>query len=227
MERVARTSIVDVVVARLRDQIHNGNWPVGTKVPTEAKLVEALGVSRPSVREAVRALVQVGLLESRQGDGTYVVADDEAAVALQQAVDAADDGEVLVVRRALDVLAAQQAARHRTRADVAALRASLVARRAAIVDSNMAAFIHHDIAFHVGVARAAHNGLLLMLYKSFENSMRDSILQLNCIAEIGGLHPEFHEVLLVAVERGDHRGAARAAIGVLDDHERLLYAVGS
>ena len=60
MERVARTSIVDVVVDRLRDEIRKGSWPVGSKIPTEAKLVEALGVSRPSIREAVRSLVQRG-----------------------------------------------------------------------------------------------------------------------------------------------------------------------
>ena len=119
MERIARTSLVDTVVATLRDEIRNGSWPVGSKIPTEAKLVGTLGVSPPSVREAVRALVQLGLLEARQGDGTYAIADDETTVALKQVVGAADSGEAQVVRHGLDMLAAREAASRRTRAKVA------------------------------------------------------------------------------------------------------------
>lgn len=129
MERVARTSIVDVVVDRLRDEIRKGSWPVGSKIPTEAKLVEALGVSRPSIREAVRSLVQLGLLESRQGDGTYVVAEDETTVALQRVVDTADRDEVQLVRHTLEVLAAREAATNRSAADIDALRVALQGRR--------------------------------------------------------------------------------------------------
>jgi len=90
MKQIARVSLVDTVVDRLRNEIVTGAWPVGTRIPTEAELVEALGVSRPSVREGVRALAQVGLLESRQGDGTYVIADNETAVALKHALHVAE-----------------------------------------------------------------------------------------------------------------------------------------
>src|SRR5688572_18091947 len=114
MKQIARVSLVDTVVDRLRNEIVTGAWPVGTRIPTEAELVEALGVSRPSVREGVRALAQVGLLESRQGDGTYVIADNETAVALKHALHVADVREVLTVRRALDVVAAREAASRRT-----------------------------------------------------------------------------------------------------------------
>ncbi len=110
MKQIARVSLVDTVVDRLREEIASGSWPVGSKIPTEARLIEELGVSRTSVREGVRSLVQLGLLETRQGDGTYVIADDETTVALQGVIDAADEAEVLAVRRALDVLAAREAA---------------------------------------------------------------------------------------------------------------------
>lgn len=157
MERIARTSLVDTVVAKLRDEIRSGRWPVGSKISTEAKLVGTLGVSRPSLREAVRSQVQLGLLEARQGDGTYVIADDETSVALKQVVAAADKGEAQVVRHGLDMLAASR----RTRADIDALRAALLGRRAAKTKADPPSFIAHDVAFHIGVARAAHNTLLL------------------------------------------------------------------
>lgn len=227
MERVARTSIVDVVVDRLRDEIRKGGWPVGSKIPTEAKLVEALGVSRPSVREAVRSLVQLGLLESRQGDGTYVVAEDETTVALQRVVDTADRDEVQLVRHTLEVLAAREAATNRSAADIDALRVALHGRRSAKARADLDAFIEHDVAFHIGVARASHNTLLLDFYSSFENAMRDPAHGALCMGVPEDACRDFHTDLFQAIQRGDHGAATRAAIYGLDVHERHLHAVGS
>jgi DNA-binding FadR family transcriptional regulator len=226
MTQIARVSLVDAVVDRLRNEIRSGSWPIGSKIPTEAKLVETLGVSRPSVREAVRSLVQLGLLETRQGDGTYVVAEDEVAVALQNAIDAADEAEVLTVRRALDVVAAREAANHRSAEDLAALRAALDGRRAAVAEADVAAFIDHDVAFHLGVARASKNSLLFGLYQSFEGSLRDSVRRTNCMAAADDPRGEFHDELFLAIERRDHTAATNAALSVLDDHERQLHAPG-
>lgn len=226
MERVARTSIVDVVVGRLRDEIRNGNWPVGTKIPTEATLVGVLGVSRPSVREAVRSLVQLGLLESRQGDGTYVVADNETTVALQRVVDAADQDEVQLVRHTLEVLAAREAATHRSASDIEALRVALHGRRSAKAKADLDAFIDHDVAFHIGVARASHNALLLDLYSSFEHAMRNPAHGAFCMSFPDDPHRDFHNDLFHAIQRGDHGAATRAAIYGLDVHERHLHVVG-
>ena len=224
MKQIARVSLVDAAVERLRDEIRSGSWPIGSKIPTEAKLVDMLGLSRPSVREAVRSLVQLGLLETRQGDGTYVVAEDEMTVALQHAIEVADDAEVLTVRRALDVLAASEAAHHRSAEDLVELRAALDARRAAVAAADVSAFIDHDVAFHLGVARASKNSLLFGLYQSFEGSLRDSVRRTNCMTIVDDPHGGFHDKLFRAIERGDELAAASATIGVLDDHEQQLHA---
>jgi DNA-binding FadR family transcriptional regulator len=218
MTQIARVSLVDAVVNRLRDEIRTGSLPIGSKIPTEAKLVEMFGVSRPSVREAVRSLVQLGLLDTRQGDGTYVVAEDEMTVALGNAIGAADETEVLAVRRALDVLAAREAAHRRTQADLDALREALDGRRVAVAASDVGAFIDHDVAFHLGIARASKNVLLHDLYQSFETSLRDSVRRTNCMAVADDPHGEFHDELFDAIERGDQFAATSAAMSVLDDH---------
>lgn len=70
---------------RLEELIGSGEWPVGFRVPPEPELVRALGVSRNTVREAVRALVHVGMLDPRPGDGTYVRADTGPDAALERA----------------------------------------------------------------------------------------------------------------------------------------------
>lgn len=222
MKQIARVSLVDSVVERLRDDIRSGTFPVGSKIPTEARLVEMLGVSRPSVREGVRSLVQLGLLETRQGDGTYVVAEDEMTVALQNALDASDEAEVLAVRRALDVLAAREAAQRRSPADLDALRTALDGRAAAVAAGDVAAFIDADVAFHIGIAQASKNTLLAGLYSSFETSLRDSVRRTNCMAVADDPHGEFHDELFDAIERADPSAATAAALSVLDDHSGQL-----
>lgn len=72
-----RSALADQVIAQLRAQITSGEWPMGSRIPTEPELVEQLGVARNTVREAVRALAHNGLLDIRQGSGTYVVATSE------------------------------------------------------------------------------------------------------------------------------------------------------
>ena len=73
----SRQTLVPQVIEQLRTQIATGEWPVGSRIPTEPDLVAALGVGRNTVREAVRALVHAGVLECRQGSGTYVTATHE------------------------------------------------------------------------------------------------------------------------------------------------------
>ncbi|HEY3482657.1 MAG TPA: winged helix-turn-helix domain-containing protein, partial [Streptomyces sp.] len=70
-------SLAAQLVDTLREQIASGEWPVGMRIPAENDLVKQLGVGRTTVREALGALVHLGLLEARRGDGTYVRASSE------------------------------------------------------------------------------------------------------------------------------------------------------
>ena len=82
--KLPRLSLVDSAVAELRSAVARGEWPVGERIPTEPRLSEQFGVGRNSVREAVRGLVHAGLLETRQGDGTYVRARLDPTEALRR-----------------------------------------------------------------------------------------------------------------------------------------------
>lgn len=220
---IQKRSLVDTVVDELKREISEGNWVVGDRVPSEAELTTALGVSRPSVREAVRALVQVGLLETRQGDGTYVIATDPTEVALRRALDSADSREVIRVRRALDALAAREAAISRTESDVEQLTQLLAARRDAIEAGDTAAFAEADVAYHLGIANASGNRLLAGIYASFDGSLRESVTDASCLAS--GTDPDradMHVTLLRAIATQDPDAAQAAALGVLEQQERLL-----
>src|SRR5688500_5724875 len=195
MRNVARTSLVDAAIQQLRDQITGGAWPVGTKLPSEARLAQTLGMSRLSVREALRVLVHAGLLSTRQGDGTYVTATDESQVALRRRLDTAAAMDIIDVRRGLDLVAARLAAGRRTEEELVALRETLARRDAAGRAGDLDGFADADVDFHVLVADAAHNALLADLYRSMSDALRDSVRD----QEQAALDPDSsHEDLLRA-----------------------------
>jgi len=223
VQQIQRRSLVDTAVEQMKLQVTGGDWAVGTRIPSESELTTMLGVSRPSVREAVRSLVQLGLLETRQGDGTYVVADDATQVALRRAIGAADNREVIRVRRALDVLAGREAAENRTESDLAELGELLDRRSRAIAAVDIEGFTTADVEFHLAVARASGNQLLSSLYASFDSSLRESITDASLLAK--GADPDradMHDALFRAIASGDTDTAMSAALGVLDQQERLL-----
>src|SRR5881227_1492043 len=117
-----RAGLIEQVIEQLRDQIIAGTWAIGSRIPTESELAQLTGTSRNTVREAVQSLVHTGLLERRQGSGTYVLASSELAGAVGRRVAEAHALHVLEVRRTLEVGAARLAAERRTDDDVARMR---------------------------------------------------------------------------------------------------------
>lgn len=166
---------VQETIAQLRDRILGGEWPVGSRIPTEPRLVADLGVGRNTIREAVRALAHAGVLEIRQGSGTYVVSVDELAPVVARRL--ADDrmAEVVEVRRALEVEAARLAALRRTTEDLAALTDALAAREAAWHGGRVDEFVAADGMLHTIVVAAAHNGILAELHASIAAAMHSTV----------------------------------------------------
>ncbi|MYT73563.1 MULTISPECIES: FCD domain-containing protein [unclassified Streptomyces] len=224
MKQIERVSLVESVSRALREEISSGNWTLGHRIPTEAELTERLGVSRASVREAVRGLVHAGLLATRQGDGTFVVATDPTDVAIRRRLTEASEGDVLEVRRGLDVIAANLAAQHRTDADVVALRSALAERARAGAARDIDAFVAADVEFHLGVARASHNDLLVELYLSFSRSLAESVRGDRRLHSFEADGAADHDTLAAAVEAGDATAAVSAALGLLDSTARQLPA---
>ncbi|QIM19535.1 FadR family transcriptional regulator [Leucobacter coleopterorum] len=223
MQPIERRSLVDTVVDELKREIAQGSWSIGDRLPSEAELTSILGVSRTSVREGVRSLVQLGLLETRQGDGTYLIATDATQVALRRTLHSADSREVIAVRRALDGLAAREAAEFRSDTDLERLATHLHQRSLAIAANDTAAFAAADVAFHLGIADASGNRLLADIYASFDTSLRESIADASCLSNGGDPdRADQHEQLLHAISAGDPEAAEAAALGVLEQQTRLL-----
>lgn len=208
MSNPLKRSLVDIALEQIRRRIDDGSWPLGQRLPPEPELAEILGMSRNTVREAVRVLTFSGVLEVRQGDGTYVRAcADPLATMLALARGSID--QALEARGVIEVEAARLAALRRDDGDIAALRVALEAS-AGVHDLDLEQYIARDLAFHQRVVDSAHNPLLSELYRYFSQVIGAGLRQ--TISDPARPQPSFdlHRQLLDAIERGDAEAAAAA-----------------
>lgn len=156
--------VSDTVAHELEQRILEGVFKPGDRLPAERELSEALGVSRPSLREAIQKLASRGLLHSRQGGGTFVADTLGATIAnpwLQMLNDHPDlQLDLLEMRTVIETQAAEWAAMRATAADIQRLQSALAAINAAGESADAVAATEADLAFHQALSDAAHNMFL-------------------------------------------------------------------
>lgn len=214
---VQKGSLVKSAVTQLRAGIEAGNWRLGQKIPVESELAERLGVSRNTIREAVRVLVHAGMLESRQGAGTYVRALVDPAETLRR-MDSATLRDRFEVRLTLEVEAARLAAQRHDSHDLAAMRETLNARAAHPTKSeteDFDSFIDIDARFHYAIVAASHNRALTDLYRYCATAILDTIRHTELDRDLPEPGQSDHAALLHAIEARDAEGAARATRALL------------
>lgn len=213
LQTLPRQSLVTATIDALRTKLDAGEWQVGERLPPEAHLASALGVSRNTIREAIRVLSHARMLDVRQGDGTYVRSVVDAAETLNR-INRSSVRDHLELQSILEAEAARFAARRRTDSDLKKLDTLLKVRGRAD-PANLEAFLNRDRAFHMAVAAAAHNTAIEELYRYFALGIPT---QSRVIREDGELHePDLatHQAIVDAIARRDEEGAAKAARRVL------------
>jgi GntR family transcriptional regulator, transcriptional repressor for pyruvate dehydrogenase complex len=164
-------SVTQQAIDEIKGMIISGELRPGDRLPKEADLAARLGLSRNSLREAVRALTLIRILETRQGDGTYVTS-LEPDILLETISFVADFHQdrtllhVLEVRRMLESSATALAAQHATDGELEAL-AAIVSEMDAC--ETVEAFVENDLAFHRTIAVASRNPVLASLLDSFSS----------------------------------------------------------
>ncbi|MFF3381182.1 FadR/GntR family transcriptional regulator [Streptomyces sp. NPDC002680] len=207
-----RSALSEQVIAALRSQITSGEWPVGSRIPTEPELVEQLGVARNTIREAVRALAHNGLLDIRQGSGTYVVATSELAGVMHRRFADADPRHIAELRSTLESGAAELAALRRTERDLKQLDALLVRRDEAWASGDAEAFVTADASLHMAVVAASHNDVMTAMYADLGEVLRDWLRD-DVGEELAQQSYVEHAPLVDAIRAGDAAAAAREAAG--------------
>ncbi|EMP56780.1 GntR family transcriptional regulator [Marinobacter santoriniensis NKSG1] len=219
LEKIRKGSLVETAIQSLRQAIEGGDWRVGDKLPVESDLSDSLGVGRNTVREAVRVLVHVGMLETRQGDGTYVRATRDAGETLRR-IARTQLADQLEVRIMLESEAAKLAADRRTEADLKLMSDALDARARSA--DQLEERILHDQRFHHAVVKASHNPALVELYDYFSHGIGETIERTEKDADLPEPSQEEHELLLAAIRRGDAARAASLARALLDPSLSVL-----
>lgn len=229
LRAVDRTRLSASIVEQILDGIDSGAFPPGTALPAERLLAARLGVSRSSVREAIRVLEHAGILDVRTGSGTYVTDPGAPKVALLRA-QAALSGEhspldVMAARHAIEPTCAELAATHRHERDLELIRGS-VERQAMLVEAGDDA-AQEDIDFHLAVAAATHNPVLLLLVERVVEIMRRApwaeLKHASRTDEAGARRDvRQHGAVVAAIDRANPPQAVRAMRAHLQSVERDL-----
>jgi DNA-binding FadR family transcriptional regulator len=199
LAQAPRTSLADSAADSIRAEISAGRWAVGSRIPIEPQLAQLLGVSRGTVREAVKTLVSRGLLEVRQGSGTYVRSGFDPSSSLQK-MRLASLRDQFEVRRALEVEAARLAAVRHTARDLRRLHTLLDKR--GVPDAGEggdggAAFIERDLAFHLAIVDVSGNLALAETCRFITGYIKETIA-----STMGTVLPEPDEAAHRAVIEG-------------------------
>ncbi|WP_344601196.1 FadR/GntR family transcriptional regulator [Streptomyces glaucus] len=210
-----RVSAMEAVLGHLRGAIERGEYAIGDKLPSEAELCRTLEVSRPVLREALRALQTMGLTVSRTGKGTFVVADtvEEPTFGDYAA------GDLLEVRRHVEIPVAGYAALRRTPEDLDHLT-RLLNRMERETDTT--AWVAMDTLFHLAVAEATQNPVFRRVIEEIRDALARQSAFLN---ELGGRREQSdreHRAIVEALIDGSERDATEAMTHHLDRVETTL-----
>ena len=218
------------VATQIADMIRRGEWAAGERLPPERNIAQLLGVSRPTVREAMLALELSGVVDVRTGAGTYVRRWTETTPP-QNAANA-DSGpspfEVIAARKVVEGELAFLAATRMSQDDVTFLGSAIIRleREATLGTHECLDVQNADVAFHMRIATVAGNSVLESIVRNLWDTMRSPLfsafdssmhLALNATNSVGE-----HRVILARLADNDADGAREAMHHHLDSVERYL-----
>ena len=201
LTRIVRSSVKDLALEQLKGYILTGRLAPGQRLPSERELAEQLGVGRNSVREALKVLEAVGLVESRIGEGTFITAQTGASIGRTIGIGLAAWGgaimEIMVARQIIEVEAAHVAALRADANDLSALNDEL--RRMETTD-DVRVYLAADMEFHRCLGRATHNGVIANITKHLTDFLQEALLethtdQLMTTAEGIGTHRSVYQAV--------------------------------
>jgi GntR family transcriptional repressor for pyruvate dehydrogenase complex len=212
--KVVQTSrLYEQIVQQIEESITKGALKEGDQLPAERELAQQFGVSRTAVREAVKALREKGLVEAYPGRGTFITSGTAHSIrqTLDRMIKVGQPEGTANLAEVREILEPDIAALAATRADeenLAAMREAIAVMDSTRQDAD--AFIEADLDFHLALAEAASNPLILSLIDSIVGLLREQrkrIFYVDGGPERGQYH---HKRILEAVEHRDSQGAREA-----------------
>lgn len=229
LKPVSRVTLGEQVAAQLSDQISQGKWRAGEKLPSESELCAAMNIGRSTLREALKSLAFVGMVQMRPGEGTYVVEETRLLVErilarglLKTDKELKDVGEARLI---LEAETAALAAERATPEDLEKLDSLLNDMKHAINGSG-GSYADLDVEFHLTIAKCSENQVLHELLMPIRGVLEEWIAKSQ---ELPGLRQNAqrqHAKILAAVRQGDPEKARRAMRTHLQTCEKVFTLLG-
>lgn len=210
LEKIKRSSVPQQAFDLLRQEILNGTYPVGSKLPSENELCHILGVSRPSVKTALQQLCFMGMAETRPGDGTYVKKFNIGQY-IQQVTDIILDeenqDEMAEFRAKMELTYATVAMEHANERDFAKMDEILDKMDLTYKDNNFLEHSKLDFQLHYTICKSTHNQFFLLVFRMLSDTVYKYVLERN---ELFFLKPEenffkydVHRDIVTAIKNKD------------------------
>jgi GntR family transcriptional regulator, transcriptional repressor for pyruvate dehydrogenase complex len=227
LTRVTRSSVSASVFEQILSCVVRGEWQEGHRLPPERELCQQLGVARPSLREALKALEIIGLVESRVGDGTFVRQRSEFmsrpllwAIAGSGTTNVND---IVESRMVLEVELAGFAALRSTADDLRDIEAGI--QDLSLAGPDHGELLEADLRFHLAIAIAAHNQVLLNAVQMIRNLIRQWMLVTLAVPGVLPRVVDQHTAIFSAIASGDPSAARERMREHLDEMGGLLVRV--
>lgn len=230
IEPIQKANVVDQIFNKLMQMIASGDWKVGDKIPSENEMKERFHVSRNSIRQAIHRMTALGLLESRQGEGTYVKKIDLSFymnILIPTVVLGTDDAVMLFhLQRAIQVESAQQVCECRTDEQAAQLLVYVEQMKRYYASSDKIGYLTADLDYHTLFAAMTGNQLFVKLTEIIRRMMyytlRDVVFNFDSVTSIN-----FHEKIAQAVQRQDRSTVIDLMKGHMDDVIMMINQLSS
>jgi DNA-binding FadR family transcriptional regulator len=208
--------LVDQVLSALKAALRTGTYKQGDKLPSEARLAAEFRVSRSTIREALRVLTHLGLVETWTGRGSFVAEPSTSEWPAAGAMPIGEAADIYHFRFTLEIEAAERAAMHRTPKQLATLKHLLARAKEGIATGDLDKTIVIDTDFHIGILEAGRCHFAASLYRANRSRIEAaaravmSLIAVHSSQRAISSVQAIHDDLMDAIERQDAHGALLA-----------------
>lgn len=225
-QSMKRTGIVEDIIENIKQALIAGDLKPGQRLPSEAELVEQLEVGRGTVREAMKMLSAMGVIDIRQGDGTYIVEKPSTkllnplvfAILLEQGT----NKELFELRPLIEIGYCLLAGENATEDDLVQIEEAAEAWESYVLspESEIDRLIQLDLNLHYALLEATHNSLVITIGRTVEELFLNSIRKLLSDREVLEWGIEGHRRIIEALHSRDPEAIRQAVIFSLEYWER-------
>ncbi len=228
IEHIRRKTLAEQIIGQIKELIEAGYVSPGERLPSERELAQMFGVSRPSIREALRALSLLGIIENRPGSGTYLSDSSDLwpsePFSILFTLNKGALLDIFEARKSLDGTAASLAARRRNEVDLETIHIALVNMSDNL--NTVEIYDRFELDFHFAVIKAAKNNVIISLCDKLYKLLKETRIQFRNLMEspYKSLELDFrnHERIFEMIQKQDEAGAYEATIAHLVEFEKYI-----